>query len=624
MKQGNEHSLILCARDLSFHADPVRVELLAKSLSGLTSPAIVLGLNTEETAALNQRGFSFYQEADFEHAPFMSDVNRAANETAANWFRSPGVRECLTYKGVNLGEMLQHPMTYFLLTPLRAIALVDGLFAQKTITSCLFFPLGSGGPEPLPVTEPALLTDHWVSSQPGVSKQENRNRGSFMRAMLGLVWKAVNFVISLRAGGEKTVLVSSDTKHAAPVMAELEKKGTFRFTFIREQFPARLLKPFFQKSISLESVCARPGSGEKLRKELSFTLETKRPFTFKNTDYWVMIREIFLEKFIPRMEQERSLVDSFHSLLNRKKIDFILVDEDVCPYNKTLITVANQKNIPSCVIQHGAPFPIVAIALAPVSCTKIAAWGNTTRDMLLNCGVSDSKIEVTGVPRYDSFRIKPADPKDRARIAAELNIPADKKWLVFATDPFHEPGRADFVGNYLTQDELRKLVQTVARAAQRFPECRLILKLHPRDRYESFARAWIREMNMEGQVWVTRSFPTPRLLPHTEVLLTVCSTVAIEAMLCDKPVITLNMQSGEDLQPHRELGVALGAKDEQTLIQALDRCLNDESTKQNLRARREQVIPEYIGPRDGKASARAAEIIETLTAQRQAVPAGAR
>ncbi len=604
-------ALFLCSRNPSFSLQP-RLKSLAGFLKKDSVP-IILGLNPQEQASLKASGFSFLTEGDFEHEPFMADVNQTANQLAARWCEENHLAEALHYRGINLGTLIQHPMTYFLLQPLRDIALLEGVL--RSTPGLSVYQADETRVHEAPVKNVSLefLLKDWASVKP---RPVLPPKQGIFRGLIALFWRILSPVLlSLQPKSADRILISSDLKHALPVMSELKENKTSQFVFLRDQYGIRQASSFIQGNIPFfvpPSGVRDSAAVDLIKLRLEKPLSQSSSFVYKGLPFLPLIQEAMLQKFCPVLAESKKRIDYFFAFLKSAEIRGILMDEDVCPFNKTLALTANQLGVPSIVIQHGAPFWIVQIALAPVSCTKIAAWGTYSKKLLLDWGVPEERIEVTGVPRYDTFIQEklPAGLKDE--VMRELGLDPSKKIAVLATDPFHEPGRADFVGNYLQQEELRKLVQTVIEAARSFQDVQLVIKLHPRDRYEEAARQWVKEAGAENSVIVTRTYSTPNLVRTCDVLLTVCSTVAIEAMLCDKPVVTINMQGGRDLQPHAELGAALGARDLESLKGSIFKSLNDEKTRETLRAGRQRVISEYVSELDGKAAARTAALLESL------------
>ncbi len=611
---GPSFTLFVCLRNGSFAPSEERVAKLSDLLSKTQGKTVILGLNAREISLLRKQGLSFSGEADLENEPFMSDVNSKAIQMAASWYAEPALKPFLEQEGLNSGELIQHGMTYFLVGILKDIAFISGLCSHENLKQIFFCDLNEISLMPSN-TQTRVLLERWWQAIPPV-KPHLKVNSSPLRRLLPILWRIVSACVELSwPQSRRTILISGDLKHMLPVIEELGKDKKNCFIYLRDEYGIRQLPLFLKKRISFYSFPNIQKNGEDNQWQFfSKAVHDSDCFTFRGISFWCFHSESFKKKFFVLFDGFAPMVRSLKNLLWEKQVKGILADEDVCTFNKTLILMANRKNVPSLVIQHGAPFWIVPIALAPVSCSKIAAWGEYSRELLAEWGVPPEKIKITGVPRYDAFLKKKRNPKSiRKKVCKDLALATGKKIFVLATDPFHEADRADFVGNYLTQEEIRKLIFTVIEAVKAFPNAELVIKLHPRDRYEDFTNAWIQEAGA-SDVKVVRTYSTPDLVQACDVLLTICSTVAIEAILCDKPVITVNLRGGRDLQPHAEKGVAVGAKDARTLKEAIKRILSEPAAAAELKKNRGKVIPEYVFSTDGKSSARAAQVLSNLMA----------
>ena len=613
-------NVVLCVRDSSAGLREARLRALHETLSKIPGGHLIFGLNASEQAWLRERLAGFRTEENFEGPEgdgCLDDVNESAIRMAATWYRDPLVAALLDYQGVNLGEIYQHPLTYAFVGVVRDAALLAALFTGEKIRTIFFANLEGVVEMNLRDFTPQTLLELWYSETPPARITRKPFFDSALRFFFAFLWKASAFLGRPRmALAKRRILVSSDLKHAGPVMRVLEKNPHHALYYMRPGPAVRLWKDFQKRGILF---CVPPQRAEwrgldrqevALLEERSAELEV---FRYQGIGLWKALRPALRRICFSEFPLTRRRVAFFKRWLETSRIDGILVDEDVCPFNKALILSANLLGIPSVVIQHGAAFWIVPIALAPVSATKIAAWGTYSRELLREWGVPDEKIEITGVPRYDEFFSSAGESEERARQEAvrELRLDPAKKIAVLATDPFHEAGRADFVGNYLTQNELAQLIKTTIAAAKHFPDLQLVLKLHPRDPFESFTRDLVRSLDPEKNITVTRLYPTQKLVRACDLLMTVCSTVAIEAILCQKPVITINLRGTRDLQPHAELGAALSARDETGLRDSMDKALHDPGVRRELSRKRLEVIPQYVHTPDKDSSRRVADLLET-------------
>jgi CDP-glycerol glycerophosphotransferase (TagB/SpsB family) len=97
--------------------------------------------------------------------------------------------------------------------------------------------------------------------------------------------------------------------------------------------------------------------------------------------------------------------------------------------------------------------------------------------------------------------------------------------------------------------------------------------------------------------------------------MTVHSTVALEAMLLNKPVITINLTGTPDYMPYAESGAALGVYREEDLVPAIRKALRDPQVIEEMAQSREKFISEYAYKPDGQAAKRIAELITRLIAE---------
>ena len=615
MKEKGPYTLILCNRHRSFSIQEDRMVYLLELLGKITQKVIILGLNLEEGIKVKEQGIVFFSEVDFEKEGLLNDINETAIRMATEWYQLPQIRNFLEYQGVNLGEVIQHPMTYFLLQPLKDIAVLDFLISRGLIHRCYF----CGKEKSKEIFEEKYSVNHLLEEwdTPVLSEylQMSHDLKSYVRKLSGILWKVFNLAFNtINIRKTKTILISSDFKHITPMVKHFAEDEDTRLVYLRDNYAIRHFLFFLKERISFyicASSCRTPRQNE--WDTFSQIVIDSKAFFYKGVSFWPFIALAFKEEYYSKIEYFRQRIKAFYKFLRRIDVSCILVDEDVCPFNKSLIFVANQLKIPSLVIQHGAPFESVPIALAPVSCSKIAAWGEYSKELLMKWKVPESKIEITGVPRYDKLlNYRKVMDEITFNVKKEFGIKAGKLFAVFAMDPFHEPGRSDFTGIYLTQKDLRELMHLVVQVSNSFPNLELIIKLHPRDQHESHFHQWLQEAKPNRTIRVLRSYPTYKLVLACDFLMTICSTVAIEALLCYKPVVALNIRGGADLQPHCQNGVAIRAGTKGELENAIKDIEQNGEMVQKIKRMRETVIPYYIYSEDGRASERVAKIVRKL------------
>ncbi len=162
-----------------------------------------------------------------------------------------------------------------------------------------------------------------------------------------------------------------------------------------------------------------------------------------------------------------------------KNVDLIVVTNDVVPFEKMLISVAEEYGIPTLSIQHGM-FSGEDYLYKPIKTTKMAIWGEITKKWLLKNKEDENKIEVVGAPMLDKYVIRKVDKKE---VRKSLNISINKKVLLFASQPSLDNfskilGTKGLTPNKNTLLEEKKTIRRlldVTNALDYF----LIIKLHP-------------------------------------------------------------------------------------------------------------------------------------------------
>lgn len=228
---------------------------------------------------------------------------------------------------------------------------------------------------------------------------------------------------------------------------------------------------------------------------------------------------------------------------------------------------------------------------------NIAVLSPFAKDAHISMGAPADKIFVTGQPRFDLIW---QTKMDKEQIMSQLGVPENKGIVVLATQP---------LGTLWRQGDREEFVEAVASAMSEFPEKQLVIKLHPGEKIEEY-----REMlaGIDNEAIICQSIDLYGLLRACDLLMTAHSTVALEAMILNKPVITINLTGKPDVMPYAESGAALGVYKKEDLALAIRKALYDPEVRKDLQRNREKFVYEHAYKLDGKASKRVAKLIVQL------------
>jgi len=370
--------------------------------------------------------------------------------------------------------------------------------------------------------------------------------------------------------GGKALVVTSRNVHytiVRPVIEELRRRNwkvtTLHFERIWEKVETLLLKTTKKRSLESFYVKTPPRRPKKIN--------------------WYVYNSI--AKFISVLM----------SVFRIKKPDVILVLTDGPLPCKIAVLTGRFARIPSLLLLH------VGMIGRNYECPrflvdKIAVTGEFAKDILIKCGVDENRLVVTGRPTYDLL-MRAEEHFDEDEIYRSLGLDPTRRIVVYTTEN-------------LPQGESKSMVYAICKATKEFSGLQFVIKVHPSELdlllYQRVTK------NVGVDALITRDANIYEVLYVSDIVITGFSATALDAMMLDKPVITVNFTGMEDPLPFAESGAAIGVYDERDLIQAIERGLCDEEVREKLRKAREKFIYEHAYKKDGKSAERVVGLIEQM------------
>jgi len=287
---------------------------------------------------------------------------------------------------------------------------------------------------------------------------------------------------------------------------------------------------FTSTKISIES--------EKLKNKLKKLWNSKsllnELFSFNSLTFWPDLENSFINICNERFSESISQILLFKEFLSRTNISTILLWAEPSPEEQELIGLAKSKKINIVYLQHAMagmedafkPQGNLVSHLAHDSqCDKLAVWGEPAKKYGLTYN-SRKNIFVTGSPRHDKF--------------FNHNNFSQKKYVLFATTKpnplFSKTLTTDSISNFLS------FITETCTIFSNLPQKNLILKPHPTP-VNTFDVVKIAE-KIDSNISITYDSNVLKLLQNCEFLITTNnSTIALEAMMLNKPVISLQTES---------------------------------------------------------------------------------
>lgn len=337
----------------------------------------------------------------------------------------------------------------------------------------------------------------------------------------------------------------------------------------------------------------------RLQKEQSF----RDRFRYKDIGIWSLVEgeisRFFKERF-PRVLKLIAQINRYHQ---SKTIRAVVLRADGRETERSIIKAAEKLHIPTLYITHGVLAENNGHDI--LFCTKTAVWGRADFERYVSLGNHPDKLAITGSPKYDRLYFKNLSAS-KELVYKKLRLRAGDDFAVLATQPIVK------FSSHRTDDENEVLIRSVLSAIRGIPDLKLVIKLHPFEDYLMYKKL-LKEIGASGAILI-RDVDIFSLIRESAFLITVNSTVGLEAMILEKPVITINLSKREDLLPFAKKGAALGVYRQEDIAPAIERILKDRQLNKQLQIKQKEVVSRYIYQLDGRSSERVVDLINNMKA----------
>jgi spore coat polysaccharide biosynthesis protein SpsF len=404
-----------------------------------------------------------------------------------------------------------------------------------------------------------------------------------------------------------SVLISTSAGIAHPLSMECIRASRSAI-YLRESYDLRTFYKMAQRGI--RSVVLPPISGIQTQKDFLRSweedweaLRRDHRWSFHGLALPQVIGERLGELTTKTFQELKMQIDAINAFFDKHDIGFVLVDEDVCEFNKTLVQIANQRHIPTMVVEHGITGH--KRGFCPVSADGIAAWGRIPAQQLRDWGVPATKIKMLGAPHFD--RYASGVPRSREEILERLGLShaRDKKIVLYPANRLRvvEYG---FLRTKPSFAEGRDLLHAIVEAIAPHPEQFLIIKIHPGDKGEHFQSLMKRYPNF-SRYTILDNGAMEDLLHASSVVVNWASTVGLEALMMDRPVVNVNLFGKPDFIPFVQAHAAYDVRKAEDIAKAIAEAVGNPRAWAN---ERKAFLQEYCSGVDGLASQRVLRHVE--------------
>ncbi len=596
--------LLICAPTIKSESSLRDAVLGGADLVYLTNPLDQKGL-------VAKVGFTGPVIEDDSLCPTNGELDRlvlTAKRWARHWHHEPGLKNLAFYGGVQYSSLVTQSFTIELLALLKPIHLYMKLLERYPIKAIKV--LGDGvwkeaafflaRAQDIPIE--AVPTHGVINVTPQKSDDIKLARKVLMEIN--------RFVKKPRRG---LILYSSAPRYARPL---LERSGGcyLRDTFSVEMFLRSMVGGFVHLVPEYFNEC---GSIAQRAEEVDRFIKaadewfSERPFfVWKDKNLWPLIRECVLPRIQTQMTLCMELVDRFREMFRRITPRAVVVDEEVCFFNKSLVQTANAFKIPTFTLVHGEPYD--DIGNMPTSVSYILAWGPSTAKRLEEWGADPARILQVGAPQFPVHNAA----RERWDVARRFGISEHVPLALFGSFAFSTNERVTFARTSQGIKLQEKSLTAVLQAVKRHPRLHLIIKFHPYENHANFTERLVEAagVDVRSRVHFVHKYDATRLIAAADVVLTIASTMYAETLLWKKPVLAFTSEKYPLIPSGPQWSVDVD--DLPGCIKAIDDCF-DRSQIANIHERIEAQIAEYFVDGNQNAVTRTLRAIEDASKSRR-------
>ncbi len=512
------------------------------------------------------------------------DISLKVKDIVNRLFEDEDIIKSLYFDGINIQTILEYEIAIKLNETYNKIASYENALDEDTDT---IFLESSNSPH-------GKIIDYICKKQGIKLKYLNP---SFFRKIRDKIadlmnYRDLNYLENLKVYSKKSPKSSSKVilvdavyvnylRNIIPVIKEMCSNPDFKFYFISNEED---LKEF---NIEYDVINEfKPGKvkSEEIKPLLNLLFSDKNLLNAMDKKDFDLFRGEFFSLFQRRLPYLLFKLRLASNFISHVHPDIVLVGDDRSTITRASILPAKDENIPVVEIQHGLfslPEIFVHIMPKPVS-DKICVWGNSSREYLLKLGFEDERIEITGSPEFDEHRKFAEGFKDK-----------EDKIILFATQSLYKNINLESIEEMVTNEKLK--------------DYKVYIKPHPDEDPVSYK--FLEEKHPHKVFVRPKNENLSYLLAISDVVLTVTSTVGLEAAILDKPLVCINFLREKSM--YVDDGIALDATDAEELVDAINKVFENDISK-ILSEKRSEFLKKYVYGPDGKSAHRIMGIIKGL------------
>lgn len=597
----------------------------------------VVALDYEVELEMKKRDIKFVSLTDLSVSPDGDrDLLEYMRALALQWYTAPEM-EFFTYDGIALGEQHEVLVLYYLETLVYYLAVLEQVFSHFSDTVQISIPASfhhySNLIDPVDISKEHLQVDVTrllakrrgieceVIPQPVYRQVRNAwsdNKIRVLQFIFRITVRISNMVVTFFQKPRPIKLFASDPwyrlepfiKNMDDVELVMTRRKEMREMGWKNIWRTRTRFHHWLDFVDADIRTMAKKNAQRIISAWSALGDApplSSSFVYKGISYWPIAKEMFDLLIRNHTEDAIVTIENTKELLRHYDINCVLLFSSTKGYNNVIANVAEKMNIPSVELQHALSTVEVSSPHTRLHSRYLAAYGAFTRRVYENAGIESWRIIECGSPRFDHY----AFPLDTVAIEAmRKKLYLDNTYLnVLINVPQILSPTFELV-NYSSY-QVEHSLEEYGELQKKHPKMRLLLRPRPGPWRQSFYHREEISGLFNGEIRDVQHEDLHTLFALSDIVISGCSTLVLEALMMRKPIICLPKKLDHDFQELEDAGAILMARTREDLLRHAAYLENAENRE--LLIKRADVFLRNNFICDGTSSERISAMIREIT-----------
>lgn len=307
-------------------------------------------------------------------------------------------------------------------------------------------------------------------------------------------------------------------------------------------------------------------------------------FVISGHDGWEGLQGWLDRLFAQHFPRIAEYVRALHRIMAQVEVSAVLAADQLAQPHRSAIAVGKLLGVPTFLLQHGMFSPETLWTVYPCFADKMLLWGDAFADMLKDGKQGVCPIQVVGNPKLVAVHSDTGNQQIRSQMRDDLGVDPNTKLLVyFAQHPTA----------FLARETIDQIHRDLTHVAANSAGAVLLVKPHPQDS-DDFCQGLEAETHSDRRIVAGKEAELFPLLLAADLVLTVFSTVGLEAIALDKPLVILDYLNSSPHIPYVDYGAAVQVSRREELDSLVNLALHDETLQASLRQGRERFKKDHL------------------------------